>query len=415
MKKHILILTVFLILATVWPAGAVEPEIRALWVTNQQLLNPARIDRLVDYASTYNFNLLFVQVRRGGEVYFNSQIEPKAAALTKNDAPADFDPLAYTLRAAHAKNLSVQAWLNIYYLGTPLEFPVSENDSAAGPTHVRLRYPQWLINLTKKGQTPADSQYTQMYLSPSDPGVNQHVLSLCQELINIYPIDGLHLDYLRYPNEAAGLTRENISAFRKEFGLEPADLLNRPAEFIDKFGYDKYSELKTSWQMICARPINDFLKQIKATIAASQKHIVLSAAVVPEAQQAGSNNYQDWAGWLKSGLVDFVVPMCYSPSSDKVLQQVKEATQLAGAGAPGVVIGLGAWRLTPSDLLAKTKLVRDFRRTAEAGNLWGICYFSYDKLFANSSYGQLIKKEIFANPAPLPAGLQKNNQYAGAF
>lgn len=414
MKKILLFFLFLLLLAAIRrPATAAGPEIRALWVTNQQLLNPARIDRLIDYASAYNFNLLFVQVRRGGEVYFNSRLEPKAAALADNGAPPDFDPLAYVLAAAQPKGLAVHAWLNVYYLATPAEFPANGSRNG-GPVHVRLRYPDWLLRSPGAGRSEDNSQYAQQYLSPSQPSVNQHILSLCRELTEDYRIDGLHLDYVRYPSAASGLTPENRTAFRQQYGFDPDDLVKAPASVIDRFGYDKYSELKASWQQVCARPVSDLVRQIRLVLTEAKPRIILSAAVVPEADPARSQNYQDWAGWVKDGLVDFVVPMCYSTDSQKVLAQMTGVAKVAGGSPAGVVVGLGAWRLTPDNLLAKTKLVLDFRQAGQPEPVLGVCFFSYDKLFPDSAYGRLLKRTVFAEPAPLPQ-FRRTDQYAGTF
>lgn len=402
----------------VWLAGAGlsradKPEVRALWVTSQQLINPDRIARLVAYAVKYNFNMLFLQARRGGEVYYRSELEPPAAALAfQEDNPANFDPLAYALELTTGKNISVQAWLNIYYLGTPQEFPLNGNGQEE-PAHVRLRFPEWLINLDK---SKAESEKNGLlYLSPSQESVSRHVLALCEEIISRYRVDGLHLDYIRYPNEQAGLTAENRLAFQRRFGLEPEEFIKEPAVFIAKFGYDRYAELKRSWREICADPITRLVRQVHDLVKAHQPGLLVSAAVVPDQDKAQNYYYQDWPAWLEQGLVDLIVPMCYSANTEQVSRQAREAAGLAARVSPaaGVVIGLGAWRLTPQQVLAKTVLIRGFRLLPETASIMGVCYFSYDKMFPNTNYGEILKKGAFTSPVPLPAGLRRENQYAG--
>jgi uncharacterized lipoprotein YddW (UPF0748 family) len=99
--------------------------------------------------------------------------------------------------------------------------------------------------------------------------------------------------------------------------------------------------------------------------------IVLSAAVVPEAKEAADSRLQDWRLWLEQGLVDALCPMAYTPESDLFEQQIRNATELAGATP--VWAGIGAYRLLSRSTLSHIAAAR--RQKAA-----GIILFSYDAL-----------------------------------
>src|SRR6266567_1754032 len=94
------------------------PQYRALWVDafHDGIKSPAQVEKLVSDAHRANLNALIVQVRKRGDAYFNLGDEPRATDI---QGPADFDPLAYVIRLAHAMTprIEVHAWLNTFFVG----------------------------------------------------------------------------------------------------------------------------------------------------------------------------------------------------------------------------------------------------------------------------------------------------------
>src|SRR5690606_2245052 len=92
------------------PAARAE-DVRGLWVGRSTLASRPSMAAMVREAAAMGVNTLFVQVRGRGEAYYDSQLEPRASELSS--APADYDPLAETIVAAHAAGLRVHAWVNV--------------------------------------------------------------------------------------------------------------------------------------------------------------------------------------------------------------------------------------------------------------------------------------------------------------
>ena len=81
-----------------FPAAAQQPEFRALWADtfHAGMRTSAEVSALVYTARDNNFNAIIVEVRKRGDAYYNSTIEPKASDVS----PQSFDPLADLLTKA---------------------------------------------------------------------------------------------------------------------------------------------------------------------------------------------------------------------------------------------------------------------------------------------------------------------------
>ena len=65
-------------------------------------LSAAEVTTLVNRCTTYNFNAVVVQMRRRGDAFYNARWEPRAESIKQGK---NFDPLALTLKEAHARGL----------------------------------------------------------------------------------------------------------------------------------------------------------------------------------------------------------------------------------------------------------------------------------------------------------------------
>ena len=111
---------------------------------------------------------------------------------------------------------------------------------------------------------------------------------------------------------------------------------------------------------------------------------VLSAAVFPDATDAATRRFQDWAGWLKSGLLDAICPMAYTTDHAVFRTQIASVEQLSGHRP--VWAGIGAYQLSPSATIENI-------RTARQLGAEGIVLFSYDNL--TGSYVETVANAAF--------------------
>src|SRR5688572_12215965 len=121
------LVAIALLVLSAAPSPAQTNEFRGLWVDafHEGLKTPTQISKLLKETRAANFNALVVQLRRRGDVLYNSAIEPKAA-----DVSSDFDPLADLITKAHdsanGARIEVHAWIVVY--------PVWNNETKLPPT-----------------------------------------------------------------------------------------------------------------------------------------------------------------------------------------------------------------------------------------------------------------------------------------
>lgn len=365
---------------TVTPPAAFD-ETRALWVLRRSLTTPASVDAVVAAARAAGFNALLAQVRGRGDAYYRSRTEPPGEELV-GQSP-DFDPLAALLTAAHRAGLRVHAWLNVGLVASATTLPAS-------PDHVAYRHPEWLMvprPLAREmaAVDPASPAYLGrlarwtrsqvgqvegLYLSPIDPEVHAHLSAVVGELAARYAVDGVHFDYIRYPDDRFDYSPRALAAFRaalrQEVGATEREQLDRLA---DPLAIADFSP--EAWARFRRARLSGLVMRLRTAVHAARSGVVVSAAVAPDAEEAFVRRLQDWRAWLENGFVDVVCPMAYTEDPATFTRQIAAARALAGPRA--VWAGIGAHRLPSMQVVAFIELARAQRAD-------GVAIFSYDSL-----------------------------------
>jgi len=367
------------------PAGE---ETRAIWVVRHALTTPGRVDQIVDLATQVNANTLLVQVRGRGDAYYASDLAPRAADLEA--APADFDPLSRICAKAHAQGLEVHAWINVYLVW-------SAGDLPRAALHVVNAHPDW-ISVRSDGRRlvemlPEEFQEEKvegMYLAPGNPDVKRHLRDLVREIVTRYPVDGIHLDYVRYPEPTVGYDVHTRTQFEREFGVDPMKLEQPDSEFIALIGgADRLPDLRARWIQWKREQITNLVRDLRHDLDQTGRKIKLTAAVIAD-QNAALNRYlQDWPAWMKEGLLDAAVPMAYSPSTPIVERQIRAAMEVPTKRQ--VWAGIGIYNEGPRDAAEKI-------RRARLLGVDGIALFSYDALLGRSGYARSIRSWAWREP-----------------
>lgn len=299
---------------------------RALWVCTETLQNPAEIERLVATAAAYDIDTLFVQVRRAGDAYYFSAAEPRSRKL-EGQSP-DFDPLATVLANARPFGIQVHAWLNVVYCWPGPELPPMKS-------HVAARHPEWitvgrdsrrLTSYSKKEMARGDTEG--WYIEPSEPAFAPYFAAVAREVAERYDVDGVHLDFIRYPNIRFGYGERARAAYRKARPAEPDPLLLgyhkadrdifRPAAGATALA-ERWSDLHSlEWYEWRARQIEKIVAATGKAVHEAKPACIFSAAVWANPEHSYRYVGQDWLGWSERGLVDIMIPMTYWGDADKI-------------------------------------------------------------------------------------------------
>jgi uncharacterized lipoprotein YddW (UPF0748 family) len=365
------------------PKKTADPEVRALWVARTSLTSAAAVTAMVKSAQSGRFNTLLVQVRGRGDAYFNGGPEPRAAALASQ--PDSFDPLSATLALAHAQGIRVHAWVNVGLVSSAAELPASR-------AHMVYRHPEWLmvpralardmvlldarsqlyLNKLVRWTRTQSTEVEGLYASPVPDDAADATVSIVADLVARYPIDGVHLDYVRYPSEDFDYSRGTLEAFKTEVlkGLDaPTRRQQERAISADLVAWTE--ALPDRWREFRRHRLTALVARIRDSVKSRRPDIIFSAAVAPDSKEASARKLQDWGAWLQQELLDVVCPMAYATDSAVFTAQVTAATQMAG-GRP-VWAGIGAYRLSSSETVENIRIARRLGAT-------GVILFSYDSL-----------------------------------
>jgi len=363
------------------PPLPLPSEVRALWVVRTTLTHPDSIRAMVDRAAAAGFNTLLVQVRGRGDAYYQSRWEPKPESVLSQGIT--FDPLGLVIQEAHARGIGVHAWVNAHLVGSNASLPTD-------PLHLIRSRPDLLAvprSLARElyGMDPATPRFAEallryaqqnrdriegMYTAPSHPEVKEHISSVWMDLAESYDLDGLHFDYIRYPNSDFDYSTGALDRFRewvtprlspaRRAGLELARRSD-PLAYVDS--------LAGPWGEFRRAQITELVERIYFGVKKRKPTLVVSAAVFPNAEDAYQSRFQDWRGWLASGILDAIAPMAYTSDNGTFEAQIEDA--VAAAGRDRVWAGIGVYQNSYRGTVDKIRI-------AESLGTRGLVLFSYD-------------------------------------
>jgi uncharacterized lipoprotein YddW (UPF0748 family) len=167
--------------------------------------------------------------------------------------------------------------------------------------------PGWRADMERAGRLQVDALGRATdWLCPTHP-VNveqekQSVLEVCTR----YDVDGVHLDYIRYP-EAGGCFCDRCKALFEEDIRSSST--NWPTEAVDGALFESFRR----WRADRMTAYVGMLREEMRRMAPSCR---LSAAVFGHYETAYGEVGQDWHRWLVEGYLDFVCPMNYTDDLD---------------------------------------------------------------------------------------------------
>jgi uncharacterized lipoprotein YddW (UPF0748 family) len=294
-----------------------------------------------------------------------------------------FDPLALVIDEGHARGLSVHAWVNAHLVGgmgslpsDPLHLIRVRPDLLAVPRGLARelyrmqpgnpRFAEALLRYAQENREVIEGIYT----APSHPEVQEHIYSVWMDLAESYDLDGIHFDYLRYPNpdfdySAGALDRFRVWVYPR---LSPARRTELEAAFRnDPLAY--VDALPGPWGEFRRGQITELVERIYFGVKKRRPDLVVSAAVFANAEDAYRTRFQDWRGWLEEGILDAVAPMAYTADNRQFESQIR--TAIEAAGRDRVWAGIGIYRNTYQGTLDKIRI-------ADGLGTKGVVLFSYD-------------------------------------
>ena len=238
------------------------------------------------------------------DIYFLTKGMAGTVSYRSKLAPMDCerDLLGELLEAAHQVGIRVHAWF-----------------TSASDASYKDKYPE-------SGRYHYIKGRNQGLISLADEGYIAYMADVTREVCR-YPIDGLHLDYIRYNHLVYGWSEDD----QARYAAEGADLAHLRAmmdrAFRDEEGpeifFDAYRNGDESVHALARARRKDvvhFATTLTSVARAERPELILSAALMPEGAYEDiafsdvhyGQNYEDAAK-----LYDYALPMAYSQAYGK--------------------------------------------------------------------------------------------------
>lgn len=373
---------IILILTCQTVSSSQEEQWRAFWVVRDALLSEQSITTMVDRVADSNCNMVFVQVCGRGDAYYVSDMLPRAEALSASES--SFDPLQTVVHLAHERGLEIHAWVNTFFVWSAVEEPLDTH-------HVFHSRHEW-IEHTMEGRPLSEYERPRpfgsdgIYLAPGCPAVKVWIADIVSEIVGRYDIDGIHLDYVRYPNDGTGFHPEALLRFQDQHQFHPVSLFRGEGDREGDSADESVDSLKHVWIRWRCEQVTETVRMIRDRIQGREPGVKLSAAVKPDYDRAVEKYGQDWKRWMEMDLLDFVVAMAYSPSTDRVLQQIQEVRDILRDRS--FFAGIGIYNQSISATIQQIKAVRSV-------GVDGLSLFSYNSIAEDDDYFTHLKESCF--------------------
>ena len=255
-----------------------------------------------------------------------------AAGLVR--AGGSGDPLEECIAEAHSRGIQVHVEIVMWKLG---RLTAAQADSVSALMQTQVSY---------SGEVSG-------WLCPTDPANRAMEIEAIASVAAAYDIDGIQLDYVRFPDGDHCF----CNGCRERF--QSARHIRRLDWPVDCYWGGRYSEEFREWRR---DQITSLVREIGDAVERARPGTAVSAAVVPDLEEARESCGQDWARWASDGLVDFLAPMDYVSDDDSFASLL--ARQVAVSDVP-VVVGIGVFDtgadLTEDQLLHRIEIAREER------------------------------------------------------
>ena len=380
--RTFLLIFISLLFITIKTAAQPKHEIRATWITTlggmdwprNKATNANGIRRqqqelrdILDQLKEANFNTVMLQTRLRGDLIYPSAFETFPEALTgKTGRNPGYDPLAFAIEECHKRGMELHAWIVTIPIGNHRQIKLLDKYS-----------------VVRKNRKICKQHQGSWYLDPGHPGTADYLAGIVREIVSRYDVDGVHFDYIRYPENARRFPDKDT---HRKYG-KGKDLKQWRRENITAIARRLHAEVKQlkPWVKVSSSPVGKF----KDTNRYSSF-----------GWNAYETVYQDAQGWLKEGIHDALFPMMYFKDNHFYPFALDWKENDNGRW---VVPGLGIYFLSPKEQdWPIDEVSRQLHFTRQTG-LAGHAYFRNRFLLDNvKGIFDELKNDFYTTPALVP-------------
>jgi len=315
-------------------------EGRGVWIHPAQSwsrkpnVGKVQLERDLRLLRDHNVNFIIPLVKDSGGVSYSSKIVPSHRFR-------QWDPLEETVIVSRKFGMETYPWFCV--------FPEGEAN-LKGPL---IAHPEWAV-VNSKGKKYG-------YSDPAKADARRYETSLILEVLNNYDVDGIMLDYTRYPASDYCYCDYCCSQFMKEHGANPKELPKR-------------GELRERWDSWRRERVTSFVKDLSESVHSAKPRAKLASYCWTTASLY--NVYQDWPAWARRGYLDFITPTGYVYDMD-LFRSVCLHIKIAIADVVPTLVTIGVQ--TSHGKLKRGELIRQIRIAREE-KLDGVTLFHWEAL-----------------------------------
>ncbi|MCL1920719.1 MAG: family 10 glycosylhydrolase [Kiritimatiellaeota bacterium] len=302
-------------------------EVRAVWDHSGMGLYPGEWPRTCRLLKDAGITDIYVNVAGAGFAHYASAVLPRSRVFEEQG-----DQLAACVAAAKPLGLRVHAWLLCF--------------STEGATKERIDV------FAKKGWllTNADGS-PRPWLDPAVPEARAYLVSAVKEMAVKYKVDGVHLDFVRYPDFGSSLGPTVRARFEAAAKAKVADWPEGVKE-------GKHRRAFLQWR---AEQVTDFVQAAQKVMRRDAQGKLLTAAVYGKYPSCVDSVGQDWEAWLDMGMVDYVAPMNYTEDMAKFNEWLGAQTRTRKQAMkilPGIGVTAAESRLNAAQVIDQINAAR---------------------------------------------------------
>lgn len=359
-----------------------KQEVRAVWLTTVKGLDwpttrgttsttiakqKKELTDILDQLQKARINTILLQTRVRGNLIYPSEIETWCETFSgKAGVSPGYDPLDFAIEECHKRGMEIHAWM--------VAVPLGGDD-----VHKELGS----LSITKQHRALCKKYRNNWYLNPGHPEAKEYLASLVNELVSRYDVDGVHLDYIRYPD--------------------------RPQKFPDATEFRKYGKGRSLYQWRRYN-ITEMVRAVYQEIKSLKPWVKVSSAPLGKYRDTKRYPSRGWNGyhavyqeaqeWMREGIQDMIYPMLYYRNNDFFPFVLDWKEQSYGRM---VVPGLGIYFLHPSEGDWKLHEVESQLNFIRWSGCEGKAYFRSRFLTDNNQglYDRLLDNYYYA-PALVP-------------
>ncbi len=303
---------------------------RSIWAHawGRSFRNQNEAEELINACRNNNINTIMIQVRKVGDAYYDS-FEPRATNISGG---ASYDPLQYLIDLAHDTSngqeyIHVHAWFVMQRIDT------TGSNMQSSPAHVLYQHPEYVMYDDQNNTIYNGNTY---FLDPGHPGSVEWNIDVILDCIDKYNIDGVNLDYIRYPGRRWGYNPTSVQRFQSAF---------------DRNDIPAYTD--SDWSDWRRLQVTNQVKKLYVKMWEKDPSVILTACTVNwgynftnesfHLSDAYRGVFQDWVGWLREGIIDYNALMNYTQSGHNDRYEGWTDLSLANDDIRGSIIGPGPY------------------------------------------------------------------------